>query len=106
MPKQIEYETIDEFGIDPLRSDFHDSVLAVSSFVWHVVTSAEHLNPALAALNMMRSKDWWSALLIYNGMNDLWDFTQGTRIKVPDTNELNNLLLKTKSKKRVGFTTI
>lgn len=84
--------TSDALGIDPLDSHFFDVVQTIQSYSTHTITSQEHLNPALTSYNMYRNKMWWQVIMAYNNISDLWDFTEGTRIRVPDLNEMTSAI--------------
>lgn len=85
---------VDEFGVDPLSSPFFDLVPSVTAYTLYKIPAAEHFNPALTAFLKYKSKNWWQAILVYNGMGDLWEYTEGKMIRLPDINEMTTLLMR------------
>lgn len=83
---------IDNLGVDPLSSTFFDTIKSVKAYTYYTITPQEHLNPALTSFNRYKSKIWWQAILAYNDILDMWEYTEGTRIRLPDINEMTTVI--------------
>ncbi len=86
--------TIDEFGVDPISSSFFDVVKSVRASTTYRIPSSEHLNPALTSYLRYKSKSWWQFILAFNDIGDLWEYTEGRVIRLPDINEMTNAIMR------------
>jgi hypothetical protein len=94
---QREFTRVDEYGIDPLLDDSYDAIYAVTSYATYTVNAQEKFNPALISWNVYNGTiRWWRHIMVYNGIDDVWDITEGRRIKIPNINEMTTLLQRAK----------
>lgn len=104
---QYEFTKVDEYGIDPLLDDSYDAVYAVTSSVTHTVKAQEKYNPGLISFNVYNGTVmWWRHIMVYNGIDDVWDLKEGMRIRIPDINEMTTLLQRAKNAGRTSVVTI
>lgn len=94
---QREFVRVDEFGLDPLLDESYEAIEGVTSSTVHVVTVTEQFNPGLISWNMYRTANWWRAIMVYNGMSDIWEITAGTEIRIPELNEMTTRLQRAKT---------
>lgn len=104
---QREFTKVDEYGIDPLLDDSYDAVYAVSSSIPYTVKAEEKFNPALISYNVYNGTImWWRHIMVYNGIDDVWDIVENLRIRIPDINEMTTLLQRAKTDNRRSVVTI
>lgn len=93
---QREFMKVDEFGFDPLLDESYDAIEGVTTYRAYTVKAAEEFNPGLIAFVMYRNIAWWRAILVYNGLEDIWDLKVGMEIRLPDINEMTTRLQRAK----------
>lgn len=49
---------------------------------------------------------WWRHIMVFNGIDDVWDIVEGLRIRIPDINEMTTLLQRAKNDSRKSVVTI
>lgn len=104
---QREFTKVDEYGIDPLLDESYDAINAVSSSATYTVNAEEKFNPALISFNVYNGTImWWRHIMVYNGIDDVWDIVEGMRINIPDINEMTTLLQRAKNDSRRSVVTI
>jgi len=94
---QREFISVDEFGIDPLLDDSYDAITGTTSYRDYTVNAMEQFNPGLISYNVYRTPKWWRAVMVYNGYVDIWEITEGAKIRVPDINEMTTRLQRAKT---------
>lgn len=104
---QAEFARVDEYGIDPLRDDSYDAIYAVTSYTMYTVKASEKFNPALISFNVYNGNMmWWRHIMVYNGIDDVWDLVEGMRIRIPNINEMTTLLQRAKNDSQKSVVTI
>jgi len=88
----LSFAVVDELGIDPLREGFYDAVANVQSFSYYIVDSGEEFNAPLISYNAYLNESYWRAILVYNGIADMFALKEGLRIKIPALGELASAL--------------
>lgn len=88
LSKRSTHVVVDELGMDPLRDKSYDIVLAVKSWTYYTVNDSDRYNMPLIADNAYRNPDFWWCICIYNGILDPFTVESGTRLKIPDLNEI------------------
>lgn len=106
LTNQSTFITVDEFGPDPLSDESYDAILAVKSSTPYTITAPEQFNPALTSFENYRTGVWWRAILIYNNIDDVWDYKEGMKIRIPDVNEMTTRLQRVLSAQRRATVTI
>ena len=94
MLDRVDYVVVDELGMDPLRDKRFDAVSSVVSYELFTVTEATKHNAPLISDLFYRTIDFWTDILYYNGYADNFALEEGTRIKIPNINELTSALAK------------
>jgi hypothetical protein len=93
---QREFVQVDAYGIDPLLDVSYEAIEGVETFTTHTVNAMEQFNPGLISYNAYRTIKWWRAIMVYNGLDDIWEITQGAKIKIPNVNEMTTRLQRAK----------
>jgi hypothetical protein len=94
---QREFVRVDSYGIDPLLDVSYEAIEGVESYTPYTVNAMEQFNPGLISFNAYRNIKWWRAIMVYNGLDDIWEITQGMRIKIPNVNEMTTRLQRAKA---------
>lgn len=83
---------VDELGMDPLRDRSFDAIHRVQSWRPYTVTDSDKYNAPLIAYNVYENTELWWAILAYNGIPDAFALKPGTRLRIPDINQLMSAL--------------
>lgn len=89
-----EFLTIDELGIDPLRDKAIDAIMSVEVYVSYTVKAQERYNAPLLSYNVYRNEKFWWHILVYNGIDDMWEVKPGMILRIPNMNEMVTRLTK------------
>lgn len=93
---QSTFQVIDELGIDPLRNEAYDAVQSVVAYSLYTVKPQEEHNMILLSYNVYSNENYWWAIMMYNGIADMFAVKAGMRIKIPEfgsmVTALTNLL--------------
>lgn len=93
---QREFVRVDEYGLDPLLDESYAAIEGVESYVSYTVNAMEQFNPGLISFNAYKTIKWWRAIMVYNGLDDIWEITQGMKLKIPNVNEMTTRLQRAK----------
>jgi len=93
---QREFVRVDAYGLDPLLDTSYEAIEGITSYSSYTVNDMEQYNPGLISYNVYRTIKWWRAIMVYNGIDDIWDIKQGMKIRIPNVNEMTTRLQQAK----------
>lgn len=94
---QRDFARVDAYGLDPLLDASYEAIENVESYSTLTISAAEQFNPGLISYNAYRTVKWWRAIMVYNGLTDIWEIVQGSKIKIPNVNEMTTRLQRAKA---------
>lgn len=91
---RAEHVVVDQLGMDPLKDRSFDNIRSVPNWTYYTVSDSDKFNAPLISYNLYDTPDLWWAILVYNGITDVFTLTPGTRLKIPDQNAVISALAR------------
>lgn len=91
---RINYVQVDELGMDPLLDKSFDAIMSVESYTVYTVEASKAFNAAAISYAYYGTTDLWYAILYYNKFADNFALVEGSKIRIPNVNELTSALTK------------
>lgn len=82
------YQTLDQWGSDPLQDFGLNALQLVTNYIKFVVTDDCAGRPDLIAYQQYHTTSLWWAILSYNGITDVRQLANGLEIRIPNQQQL------------------
>lgn len=91
---RAEHVVVDQLGMDPLRDKSYENIRSIQDWTHYTVSDSDKFNAPLISYNLYDTPDLWWAILVYNGIPDMFALVPGLRLRIPNQNAIISALAR------------